>query len=290
MNEQPVTFGRDNGLLGVLSQSAEPVAGAPAVILLNAGLLYRIGPNRLYVELARHLAAQGYPSLRFDMSGVGDSELRDGRLLYIERSTHDTVAALDFLAETVGTERFVLMGLCTGAFSAFRAALADEGVSGCVLLDGYSYPTVRSRIRYYLPRALELERWTGYVGRRLGLATGATEDAAGGDDMIIFENEVVPRDRFARELGELTERGTELFMVYTGLGPLAYNYEGQLEDAFPDLDLETNVTVRYYPNADHTFTLPGNRQRLIADVNWWMRHTHPAPGMAAMATGSERQP
>jgi hypothetical protein len=35
-----------------------------------------VGPNRLYVMLARSLAAMGSPCLRFDLEGIGDSVLR----------------------------------------------------------------------------------------------------------------------------------------------------------------------------------------------------------------------
>ena len=60
-------------------------------------------------------------------------------------------------------------------------------------------------------------------------------------------------------------------MVYTALGPLAYYYEGQLAEAFPDIDLDGTVTVRFYPDADHTFMLPGHREMLLGEVEDWMR-------------------
>jgi hypothetical protein len=59
-------------------------------------------------------------------------------------------------------------------------------------------------------------------------------------------------------------------MIYTKLGPLAFNYERQLHDAFPHLVSEPAVTVRYFPEADHTFTLPGNRNRVISTIESWM--------------------
>ena len=87
MIERPLYFGERSNLLGVLTAPAAPHPGSPAVILLNAGLLHRVGPNRLHVDVARRLAEAGFTSLRFDMSGVGDSELPgDGGLLDIERS------------------------------------------------------------------------------------------------------------------------------------------------------------------------------------------------------------
>lgn len=275
MNERPLSFGPRNGLFGIHTPPAVHREGAPTAILLNAGLLHRVGPNRLYVDMARRLAGLGFPAFRFDTSGVGDSELLDTGMLDIERSQHDVLAAMDAL----GDERFVLIGLCTGAFNAFRVALRDDRVAGCVLLDGYAYPTARSRIRHYRSRVFELDRWLGWFARRLGLG-GRTAEVPG-DDLVVFENEVVTRERFEDELGRLLARQVEMLLVYTGLGPLAFNYERQMHDAFPDLDLDRTATVRYYPNADHTFTLPGNRLALLEDIDNWMQDTFPVAAPTA---------
>lgn len=280
MRERPIYFGPQSNLLGLLTLPDEPRHGAPAVILLNAGLLHRVGPNRLNVDVARRLADLGFSCLRFDMSGVGDSELPGGgNLLDIERSRQDVIEAMDTLSAQFGTQEFVVMGLCTGAFNAFRAALVDERVIGCALLDGYSYPTRRSQAQHYALRAFQLDRWVRYVKRKLGKGVPATTGVAG--DVIVFENEVVAKERFGDELRTLAQRGTRLLLVFTGLGPLSYYYERQIYDAFPDVGLEQVSTVRFYPKADHTFTLPGNRARLINDVEQWMTGTftaarHPA--------------
>lgn len=269
MRESIIYFGEDRNLLGVLTLPDAPSPGAPAVILLNAGLLHRVGPNRLHVEIARRLAEDGYPCLRFDMAGVGDSKIVEGDVLYIERSRQDVIDSMDALEETVGVGRFVLMGLCTGAYNAFRAALVDERVVGCALLDGYSYPTLRSHVVDYGRRVFELDRWVRYVKRLLG-SSGPGEGTVQGD-LVVFENEVVPKDRFARELSALVERQTQLLLVYTALGPLRFTYPRQLHDAFRDIDLDACATVRFYPEADHTFTLPGHRARLLDDIDAWMR-------------------
>ncbi|HSF86848.1 MAG TPA: alpha/beta fold hydrolase [Acidimicrobiia bacterium] len=272
MIERPLYFGERSNLLGVLTAPAAPHPGSPAVILLNAGLLHRVGPNRLHVDVARRLAEAGFTSLRFDMSGVGDSELPgDGGLLDIERSRQDVIEAMDMLAAHRSIDRFVVMGLCTGAFNAFRAALIDDRIVGCALLDGYSYPTLRSNLQHYGSRFVQLDRWKRFLAHRLGRAGEATTGVGG--DVIVFENEVVTKDRFERELRSLLARHTELLLIYTGLGPLSYYYERQIFDAFPDLDLEQSATVHFYPEADHTFTLPGNRLRLIEHISTWMAAT-----------------
>jgi len=270
MRERPLYFGPGNNLLGIVTMPTEPVPRTPAVLLLNAGLLHRVGPNRLNVELARSLAEVGVTSLRFDMAGVGDSELQVGGMLDIERSRQDVIDAMDGLSSSHGARRFVVVGLCTGAYNAFRAALVDERVVGCVLLDGYSYPTARSKIRHYRTRVFQARRWIGFLRRKLGVE--ATADDQSGD-LIIFENEYVSRERFEGELGALLARDVQMLMIYTEMGPLAFNYPEQIHDAFPDLALDRGVDVRYYRGADHTFTLPGNRRRAIRDtVDWVSTH------------------
>jgi pimeloyl-ACP methyl ester carboxylesterase len=268
MNERVVYFGPERNLLGVLTLPAEPRPGAPAVILLNAGLLHRVGPNRLSVDIARRLAARGYPSFRFDMAGVGDSELGESGVLYIERSRQDVVESMETLEEMIGADRFVLMGLCTGAYNAFRAALVDDRVAGCVLMDGYSYPTARSQFEHYRGRVLDLDRWKRYLARRLG--QGADTEGAVQGDLVVFENEHVPKERFAAELASLVDRGTHLLLVFTGLGPLRFTYRRQLHDAFPAIDLDRAAVVHFYPDADHTFTLPGHRETLLRHIDAWI--------------------
>lgn len=280
MNERTMNFGEGNALLGVLTMPEVVDPAAPMILLLNAGLLHRVGPNRMYVELARLAAEAGYATLRFDMSGIGDSELTGGQLLDIERSRHDVQQAMDAMQSAMGTETFVLMGLCTGAFNAFRTALIDDRVAGCVLIDGYSYPTRRSQVRHYRRRALQLDRWVGWMQRRLGKAPAGQETD---DDMIVFENEVVPKDRFGTELAALLDRHAEMLLIYTGLGPLAFNYARQMHDAFPELSLEDRATVQFYPDADHTFRLPGNRQRLFDDVVNWMGNRFPVGSSSRQA-------
>ena len=91
MREEAVVFGRASALVGVITDP--PAGGRPAhamaVILLNAGLLHRVAPNRLYVELARGLAAQGFAAFRFDFSGIGDSNVRRNSLPF-EKSIVNT--------------------------------------------------------------------------------------------------------------------------------------------------------------------------------------------------------
>ena len=72
-----MVFGRSQHLVGVLSTPTVVSAAAPpGIVLVNSGIIHRIGANRVYVRLARALAVCGSASLRFDLSGIGDSTSR----------------------------------------------------------------------------------------------------------------------------------------------------------------------------------------------------------------------
>jgi pimeloyl-ACP methyl ester carboxylesterase len=93
--------------------------------MLNTGSTYRVGPHRLYVALARQLAAKGFSCLRMDLCGLGDSITPDKEREndpYPATAFRDIDRTLECLHTRFGTKRVVLMGLCSGAYAAFQAA------------------------------------------------------------------------------------------------------------------------------------------------------------------------
>jgi len=141
IRESPIAFGRDAALFGILAEPLEPMSddrrGETAVLLLNVGGNYRIGPSRNYVKFARALAAAGYRALRLDLAGVGDSHTGgdfSGRHMYRQESTADVRAAIDALAAR-GCTRFFVAGICSGSYVAFETAQADARVTGQILMN-----------------------------------------------------------------------------------------------------------------------------------------------------------
>src|SRR5262245_42282489 len=112
--EKVVTFGQADGLVGVLTLPAMPRVQAPHIILINSGSVHRVGASRVYVTFARNFAAAGMTVLRFDLSGIGDSERASGAVSLDESVLSDISAAVDLLATKHGAERVVLAGLCSG--------------------------------------------------------------------------------------------------------------------------------------------------------------------------------
>jgi alpha-beta hydrolase superfamily lysophospholipase len=138
--ETPIFFGPDRKLFGFLTEPSPPRPGSAgrerAVLLyLNIATNYHVGPNRMYVEMARALAARGYSSLRFDFSGIGDSRVPGSAYsMYSKHSLGDVGAAIDWLARH-GFDRFYVVGLCSGAYVAFQSALADPRITGQILMN-----------------------------------------------------------------------------------------------------------------------------------------------------------
>jgi alpha-beta hydrolase superfamily lysophospholipase len=128
LRETLCRFGADAHLFGVLTEPRQ-ARDVPAVILLNAGSIHHVGPSRLYVRLARGLAEDGFPCLRLDHEGIGDSVLRQPGVEnepYAASAMQDLQSAIDLL-KARGHRRFVVMGLCSGAHTAFHAARQFEG-------------------------------------------------------------------------------------------------------------------------------------------------------------------
>src|SRR5690606_31730993 len=98
------------------------------VVILSAGIIHRVGPNRLHVELARALSAAGCTSLRFDLSGIGDSEKRSDGLPPLDASLADIREAADWLQATRGVDQLILVGLCSGADQGLIYAGGDPRV------------------------------------------------------------------------------------------------------------------------------------------------------------------
>lgn len=92
----------------------------PAVVVFCHGFRgERTGPNRLFVTVARRLAALGISSLRFDQYGSGDSEGA-----FVDSSFADWVRTIGVLAQEEADRgrRVALFGQSMGASAALCAA------------------------------------------------------------------------------------------------------------------------------------------------------------------------
>lgn len=267
MMENVYTFGKDGSLVGVVTEpdSHPQKDSLPGVVLWNAGLLHRVGPFRLYVDMARKLASMGFLVFRFDLAGKGDSETPKDTRLYEQRAVADIREAMDSLSVKRGADEFVLIGLCSGADEAHSVAVADSRVSGAVLLDACGYRTLGFYPRYFGGRLFKPKKWKNFLTRTYHRVFQVTPT----DEM--FGRKFPPKQNVKADLAMLIERGLNLLYIYSSGAYEYYNYPGQFEDMFGPMDFQGRLQVEYFGEADHLYTLLEDRNKLMKTICDWMQ-------------------
>lgn len=273
--EQIVRVGEDGSLIGIISEPEVRSPSAPAFLLLNAGLLHRVGPARVYVNLARALAQRGFVCVRFDVSGLGDSAFRSDNLTYHESRIVDAQSMMQVLESDFGIGRFVLVGICSGADHAFRVACADRRACGAILVDAYTYPTTKRAIHYYSRRLFRAEPWLNLVTgrhpvwRRLARRTHLMAPDTRLADSTEFVVDAPPREEAESHISALLARQVALFFLYTASVGSAYTYPSQFYDMFENISGDDKLRAEYWPEIDHVFTRLSHQSRFVtAALNW----------------------
>ncbi|MGH8994521.1 MAG: alpha/beta fold hydrolase [Acidimicrobiales bacterium] len=119
------------GLFGIETAPVTRTVG-PTVLFLNCGKDWHVGPNRMWTNLARRWAASGFRTVRFDLSGLGDSPARAGRSFQSIYSP-DAFDDLTDVVAAVSPENpsdVIFAGLCSGAYQGLESAMtmAPRGV------------------------------------------------------------------------------------------------------------------------------------------------------------------
>lgn len=281
--ESVLEFGPDRRLVGILTHV--PSGGnrrqVPAIVITNSGIIHRPGANRLHVRLARLLARHGYPTLRYDLPGIGDSEVISGAADVRQMNLTATRSAFDEL-ERLGVARsFIMVGLCSGADHSFAVATVDPRVVGAVLIDPTTIvATRRHRINQLLDvaaRGLRPRAWWRLVrgqydvrrmvrqrsieAHRVGVPVSLSNDPADERRALV-----------TGALRTMIERAVRMQFVITGHNREVYSYPDQIFDAFPELGgLRETVSVALRASATHTFSDETDRRFLDQLLLRWLQ-------------------
>jgi exosortase A-associated hydrolase 1 len=147
------------------------------VLVVVGGPQYRVGSHRQFTLMARDLAAAGYPTLRFDYRGMGDSS---GDARTFEAVDADIRAAIDeFMRAVPGMGSVVLWGLCDAASAVLMYCGGDPRVAGLVLANPWVRTTsgeARAFLRhYYWQRLMQPEFWRKVVRLEFDLAASVRD-------------------------------------------------------------------------------------------------------------------
>jgi len=271
--EQTLIFGAESHLVATLTSPLPGSVRQPWIaVLTNSGVIPRSGPHRMNVRLARRFAALGIASIRFDMSGLGDSRRASGTLPVVQQWVADTRAAMDTAQARFGSDRFFMVGFCSGAEVAHLVALEDTRLRAALLWDLYAYPTPEFKLRAVLHR-LHRAGWRQVLGK---IAHRVLRPLRGGGvpspaARVPEVSTVPPREVFAQRVQALTDAGVELLFAYCGGESLWFNHRGQFRRMFAGHAFLDKVAFEFLEMSDHLVTRHEAQVAFVEMTEGWLR-------------------
>lgn len=240
-----------------LAATLHPGEAPRAALIVSGGVQTRVGPHRLFTQLAEALGDQGMAALRFDRRGVGDSEGENTGFL---GSAEDIAAAASVLRREGGTD-IVGIGLCDGA-AALALFGAASGIQRLVLLNPWSFdsdvaemPAAAQRDRT-LKRLLDPRNWlrilSGGIDVKGALKTLVNRDTA--SESALSARLIAAINAFPGPVLVPLSRGDATAEAFAALLPA----------------LGAHVHPVWLENADHTLTRPEARQTLFTAITDWL--------------------
>lgn len=273
MTERALVFDcKGSALLGVLYSPSESDLNIGVVIVVG-GPQYRVGSHRQFTLMARELAIRGFPTLRFDYRGMGDS---DGEYRGFEHIGEDIRAAIDALFREQPTlHGVVLWGLCDAASAIFAYAPTDRRLLGIIAANPWARSEAtlaRTYVKtYYLQRIFQRTFWEKML--RGGVQVGSALRGA------------ASYWRQSRTASQTNESGSYLDRMLRGMAsfqnPILILTSGRdltaaeftdrcKEGAWRDAVQRANFTSEQLPNADHTFSARSDLKCVVDCCAKWL--------------------
>lgn len=289
--ETAAFFGDTNRLFGLLSEPVdEALRQRPhlGILILNAGAIRLVGPNGMYVPLARTWAAQGHTVLRVDIGGLGDSPPHAGlpdNIVYSDGALADVRAAIQRLRQQAGVDKVLVMGLCSGAYHAFKSAVQNHPVDALVMINPLTFfwkegmsldqdAVVDVRVAQDLMRhrrsMWQLATWLKLA--RGGVSAHRLKQIARQSFNWVCQKtyRAVARplhlrikDDLAQELHHVASRGVKQHFIFSDTDPGLELLRAFGGSAVERLQQRQQLGITLIPHADHTFTLAAPRQVML---------------------------
>lgn len=284
IRETPIRIDQSFGqIFGVLAEPIDVASSTVCAVFLNAGAVRRIGPNRLWVEAARRWSARGIPTIRMDLEGIGDADgdparYRDVGNLYTPEFGAQVTAVLDELEGRGFGPRFVLIGLCAGAYWAFHIGALDRRIFSAIIVNTramiWDSELLARREARKVERLLKPGLWRRVlrgdvpVSRILEVSRALAKTAASAVVRAPGRIRTVRHDAGAEDpttgrLDALRDRGARVVLAFSGEEPV-YD-ELKADGTLGRLQRWPNVVLEKLPGRDHTLR-PMVAQRALHDL------------------------
>ena len=260
-------------------------AARKVILLLNAGAVHHIGPNRLYVRFARQCAAQGATVVRMDLSGIGDTPPRadtPANIVYAPYLHDDIALAIASLAARFDTHDIHCVGMCSGAYYALKAAMRGQPLRSVTIINPLTYALeepaledqpqhrVSSEASRYRRVALRLSSWRkllrGEVQVRAALGILANRALHLGDSAYRNARRTlgIPvRDDLGAQIRAVAAQDIRLRFIFSASDPGHAMLQEQAGGEVRQLQRRRLLTIDMIDGADHTFTSRCSQQALL---------------------------
>ena len=296
-------------LFGILCEPTQPRADdRPLIVILNAGSAHHTGPGRLTVELARQLAVASFRTLRVDHCGLGDSILADATHEndpYLSTAFRDITITLHYAQQVCGAQRVALLGLCSGAYYAFQSAvqIADPALVESILINPRTYfwragmtlgdtnDARMNAMHYYLNAITDPRKWLRLLGggsdagvlgglklfvQRMRASSGVKPATSTAPYVANDETGHPARQDLPGDLNRVMKSGRNLALFCATTDPGHFLLMYQARRNATRMERSGKLACLFIDNADHTFSVPSARLRLINKIVQYL-HQRYAP-------------
>lgn len=262
-------------LRGIVHRPEGDPLGPPVVLLSGWGGT-RYGPNGILVEAARRLAEDGFPCLRVDFRGRGDS---DGAVSAHDLRCHieDAEAIVRWSRAQLDPRPPYLVGICSGGEVAVGALFAGVDATGVCLWSAPVFAAEATEERKARKRSAYLREYARKLFRR-----ETWRKLLGGELRFDIIRRVLRgagvHEKSDEEPAELSAEATfaakvdGALLIYGGADPVA-------EEALPAYEALFErrgcaVTSHTIPGANHGFYALPWKHEVIEVTRSWLRARH----------------
>jgi pimeloyl-ACP methyl ester carboxylesterase len=281
-------------LFGLISTPTADDNHLPWVLFINAGSAYHIGPGRIHVTMARQLASAGYPCLRMDVSGLGESPPDGDRAAndcYAASSFNDVALAMDYLQTLDARRKIVLVGICSGAYVAFQGAAqyTHAALMASIVMNPLTYfwregmslneaPNEKARVWHrYRDAIFNPSKWLRLLSGKTHLSIGQAARAA--MRLLVPSRRLAMQScthnnstqsswghpatqNLAADLMKVRSNQRKLVLIVSEEEPGHFLLMNQAKKEAEQLLAEGSLHVEFIANADHTFSTQSAREAL----------------------------
>lgn len=281
--EKPIVFECEGvQLIGILHIPERPQSiGILAVAA--GGIQYRAGCGRQLLSLARTMAEQGTPVMRFDHRGMGDSV---GELLGFQHMYADLQTAIGAFRDAIPELRnVVLFGGCEAASGIMICAHQLDNVNSLILANPWVSDSMRAVVsrRHYFRRLKDLQFWRKLFSLQYDLSQYASSFVSylranildlispAKDSGRALQEPVVPYQE--RMLSGFQHFNGPVLFLKSGLSLISEEFDDLVDRSKPWHRAYNRAGIRRLelPSADQTFSTAAARSEMGEAIAGWMK-------------------